>query len=148
MYPTSAIALFCDDIRKEESGQLTLVGVMSDNIRLAPPHEPSPGEGQTYVRFIPKLGIYLRVNFDVRRDPRPVVIKVTMPDGEVILEAPIDDATITKAIETRDRGNPVGGIIQHLIMAGVPLKKLGRMTAEITADGQTYLAGFLNFVDS
>ena len=147
MFPTSAIALFCDDIREEKSGQVTLVGVMSDNIQVHSPPEPVATEGKNFVRVIPRLGIFIRISFDVRAEVSPVIISVTMPDGEEVHRAEIEEHVIDGARATREKGNPIAGLVQRLQVGGLPIKKLGRMTVTVTVRDQTYLAGFLNFIE-
>jgi hypothetical protein len=145
MYPTSAIALFCEDIREEKSGALTLIAIMPDNVSVPPPQQPS-GEGEKRTRLIPRLGVYVRINFDVSADLGPITVKVTMPDGEVVHEETISDETVISAKETREKGNSIGGMIQRLQFGGLPLNQLGRITVEVSTGAQTYLAGSLNFL--
>jgi hypothetical protein len=141
MYQTSVIALFCDDIREEKSGALTLIGVMGDNANL-----PLPEESSKLVGVIPRLGIYIRINFDVAAELGPITIKVTMPDGTEIDASRIDEETIAAAKSTREKGNQIAGVVTRLQFGGLMMKTLGRMTVNVSIGEQTYLAGFLNFV--
>jgi hypothetical protein len=142
MNPTSVIALFCDDIRVEQSGALSLVGVYSDNVKV--PDPPPAADGRKLPLVIPRLGVYVRVNFDVRSEIGPINVKVTMPDGEVIHDEMIEEKTIAEGRATKKKGNPVAGLIQRLQFGNLPVT-LGRIVCEVTIGTQTYLAGFLNF---
>ena len=140
MIPTSIIALFCDDIREEKNGALTLVGVLGDNANVTkPPTDEMVG-------FIPKLCIYLRLSFDVSAELGLVSFTVKMPDGTEIGAGGIDSETLAKARETRNKGNPIGGVVSRLQFVGLTMKTQGRMTVEATIGDQTYVAGFLNFI--
>ncbi len=142
MLPTSAVALFCDDIREEKSGAVILIGIMGDNVSIPRP----PDEADGMVGVIPRLCIYIRVNFDVSADVAPISFKVTMPDGSELDAGKIDERTIATAKSTRDKGNPMGGVVSRLKLGGLMMNKLGRMTVEANVGGQVYLAGFLNFI--
>jgi len=147
MNPTSVIALFCDDIRVEQSGALILIGVLSDNIAVPRDDPPPPTEkGETFVRVLPRLAIYVRVNFDVSAELGAVKVKITLPDGAVIHDEEIDEKTIEQARATKKKGNPMAGLMQRLQFGNLPIAKLGRMTVHVNVGKQTYLAGFLNFV--
>ena len=140
MFPTSVIALFCEDIREEKSGALTLVGVLGDNVNVPP--QP---ECLNTVAMLPRLCVYLRVNFDVSAELGPVTFRIIMPDGTEVPAGGVDQATLAQARETREKGNPMGGVISRFQFGGLVMKKLGRMTVEATIGDQKYLAGFLNF---
>jgi hypothetical protein len=142
MNPTSVMALFCDDIREEKSGALTLIGVLGDNVTLP----PLPPDGGNIVGIIPRIAIYLRINFDVNAEIGPITFKITMPDGAEIDAGGISEATIAEAKDTGKSGSPIGGIISRLVFGNVPLRKAGRMTVEATVGDTKYLAGALNFM--
>lgn len=147
MFPTSVVAIFCDDIREEKSGQITLVGVLGDNINVGFPPDRGDGSADSkFVRVIPRLGIYIRINFDASAELGPTSLKITMPDGEVIHEAMVEESVVATARSTREKGNALAGIIQRIQFGGVPLRQLGRLTVEVTIGQQAYLAGYLNFL--
>jgi hypothetical protein len=142
MNPTSVIALFCDDIREEKSGALTLVGVLGDNVRLP----PLPDAPDKLVGMIPRLCVYTRISFDVSAELGPITIKLTMPDGTEVDGGGIDEQTITNAKNTREQGNPIAGVISRIQFGGIVMKKMGRLTVNVTIGAVTYIAGVLNFV--
>jgi len=68
-----------------------------------------------------------------------------MPDGSLMPVASLDEPLIDEARRTREKGNPVAGMIAKLQMSG-PIPGLpGRMQAEVTIGDQTYIAGTLKF---
>jgi len=144
MNSPSAIALFCEDIREEESGQVSLIGVLGDNVIIA----GAPTDSSPNVRgFIPKLCIYLRVSVDVNAEVKPIEFVVTMPNGEIGTRGLFDEATIATAQKTREHGNPIAGLVSRLVMSNLVIPSaLGRITVTVTIDGQTYVAGALNFI--
>jgi hypothetical protein len=140
--PTSVMALFCDDIREDKSGTLSLMGIFADNASV--PALPDVATGT--VGLIPRLCVYIRVNFDVSVELGDVSMKLIGPDGAQIFAQTIDDATIAQARATRERGNPIAALISHIQLINAPLPKLGRFIAEVTVGRQTYLAGALNYL--
>src|SRR3954452_971566 len=78
MQPVSVVAFFCEDIREEKSGQDIIIGVFPDNLNLTP-SGPSEGAGTT---VITKLGLYVRLHFDVNdTPPRQISARLVNADG-------------------------------------------------------------------
>jgi hypothetical protein len=143
MIPTSIIALFCDDIREEKSGALTLVGVMGDNVKLP----PLPASGSNVRAMIPRLAVYIRLNFDVEAFlATPITFKIILPDGTEVSAGGVSEQTIAEARTTGQRGNQLAGIVSRLVFGGFVLTQFGRITVEVDMGGNKYLAGILNFV--
>ncbi len=142
MLPTSVIALFCDDIREEKSGAVTLVGVMGDNVSVP----PAPEEKMGLIGVVPKLCVYVRIAFDVNAELGPIKQKIILPDGSEFDGGGIDEATVEQARGTREKGNPMAGLVSRFSMGGFPVHQLGRMTVEIEVGEQKFVAGFLNFI--
>ena len=137
----SAVALFCEDIREERSGAITLIGIVGDNVVV--PHRPKPES----VGILPRLGIYVRVNFDATQQIEPPELTVRFPDGETLSSKKLTDEDVKEACSTAKLGNPIAGLIFRIQAGNIPIKKLGRLTAEVTIGNETYLAGFLNLID-
>jgi hypothetical protein len=143
MIPTSIIALFCEDIREEKSGELTLVGILPDNASVPPLPEGLPTGA---VGGMPKLCIYIRMNFDPRNDLEHISTKVIFPDGTERNVNAMDDGIVAKAkAEAVEQGNPLASVISRIEMAPFPIPTIGRMRLEMTIGSQTYLCGALNF---
>jgi hypothetical protein len=77
MTVSSAVCIFCEDIREEKSGQDTIVGTLPDNLLINPP----PPKLQDAKALMPKLGMYLRINLLADQDqPKAVSAKVLNTD--------------------------------------------------------------------
>lgn len=141
MNQISVMALFCEDIRDEKSGQVSLVGIMSDNANV-----PHPPKGTPTIGMIPKLAIYLRASFDVNAEIDEIKFVMELPDGEKVAVGSANAATIAEAKGTKAKGNPMGTIISTVKIQPLPLAKLGRITVRAYIGKQEYLAGFLNVI--
>jgi hypothetical protein len=144
MNPPSAVAIFCEDIRDEKAGGLSLIGVVGDNVGV-----PALAEGvpQEYQAILPKLCMYLRVNFDAENDPGEITVIIILPDGTVASQNVIAKEIIDQARATRLRGNPVAGLVTRLVMGNIAIPKtFGRITATVTIGSQVYVAGTVNFI--
>src|SRR5665647_411847 len=107
----TGIALFCEDIREEASGQNTLVGVMADNI--AVPSTPV---------MLARLAIYTRVYFDISDVPEEVSAIAEMPSGEKIeLGAASADLVKTSFDAAKSNNVRVAGIILKGIFSPLPI---------------------------
>jgi len=140
MSPISVVALFCEDIRDEVGGTISLIGIFSDNAELPPLVEGT-------AVMISKLSVYIRINFDADRDlPAPIKYHVIMPDGVRIPAGEINKETIDSARSTKRLGNPIAGLFGRFQMNSLVFAKPGRIVVEVDIDSETYLAGALNFV--
>ena len=79
MRPITAIALFCEDIREEQQGTSTIIGVLPDNLSVG----PGPG-------FLPKLAIYLRIQIDHAVNVNTIRARIIFSDGRELDMAPFD----------------------------------------------------------
>ena len=142
MYPTSAIALFCEDIRVEQNSVITMVGVMSDNVHFA---LPSGEQGDAVAQnLLSKLCIYVRINFDPDATYQSGQVRLVFPDDTVHEMAHIDPSTLNQARgNAKTKGNPLAGLITRVVLMGFP--KTGLLKVEAVLDDQTFLAGTLNF---
>lgn len=145
MLQTSAIAIFCEDIREEQNSIVTLVGVMPDNVNVARPGESQDNEAAS--RHLSKLCIYVRVNFDPGAQYRSGSLRLILPDETVLDLGAIDAATMQKARDNAvSKGNTLAGLITRAVLAGFTLPRLGVVKVEVLLDDQIFLAGALNFV--
>jgi len=130
-----AVGLFCEDIREEKSGELTLIGLLPDNINVPPP--PAELADKTIAAFMPKLGLYLRINLDVAHDRSPMTLKLVFHDGT---EQPIGEVP-TEIIEQSQReaiakNLPIAGIVSRIVMMPFRVHSGGIMQAVLgTKDG-------------
>ena len=135
MFPRSAITLFCDDIREEHMGMITLVGVYPNNVNV-----PS------FPFVLPKLGIYTRILIDVNDALRKITIHISAPDGKIELSTEIDEESIAKSqMAAKDKGSPIVGIMAHAIAAPFVVKEAGQIKLIVNIEGVEYIGGVLIF---
>lgn len=134
MLPVSVVGVFCEDIREEKSGNITLIGVIPDNVEV-----PSIPVG------IPKLCVYIRSHFDPSMPIRVFKHKIILPD-QTKLDADSDLAVVAKAqADALEAGTPICAIFARIEMSPFPVTMLGRVRVETTLNDTTYLACALNF---
>jgi hypothetical protein len=128
------LGLFCEDIREEQSGIETLVGILPDNISV-----PSvPG-------MMPKLCVYVRINFPPSFQMQPGTIVLRFPDG---VEAPVgdlsDELIATARENTIAEGGLLAGIKSRATLSGLTFKEAGRLHLIAKLGDKEYLCGSLN----
>jgi hypothetical protein len=132
--------MFCEDIREEKSGAFSLIGIMPDNAKV--PAAPPAGQAM----MVPRIAIFVRVNFDPDQKIETVKMELITPDGTSMPLGDIDKKMINAAREdSKKAGAPVAGIILRAQIAPLPLKSLGRLVAQVTIDEQKIVAATLNF---
>jgi hypothetical protein len=143
MQSFSAIGIFCEDIRQEQSGQDIIIGTFPDNVNI--PSEPA-STGATTV--FPKLGLYVRVNFDVGgAPPTRVSVRLELPDGSSMAADGWDDNTIRKAFsDAKANQMPLVGLILKFVFTPFPIRQDGKLTAIVNVDGSDYVAGAINLI--
>jgi hypothetical protein len=141
MQPVSVVAIFCEDIREEKSGQDTIVGILPDNLTISAP-VPSVGTA-----LIPKLGLYLRVHFDVKDRPKGLSIRLLSPSDNVVAQSEWQQSVIDKAFDDSAANKmPLVGLIQKLVASPFPVPQAGKIIAIATINGSDYVAGALNVI--
>jgi hypothetical protein len=131
----SAVALFCDDIREERLGTLTLVGVMPDNV-----------EVPAFPGALAKVGIYVRIHLDPNTDPGAIELLLTFTDGvqHKIGELPKELVDKSRA-DALAGGNPIAGLIANLSASPFPVPQAGRALVSLKYGDETQVVGGLNF---
>jgi hypothetical protein len=131
-----AVAIFCEDIREERSGQDTLVGIISDNIAL--PMIPA---------LMPRLGVYIRAHFDIATSPERVSASVRFPwDQRIELgaaEIPIVEMAFKEA---KAQQNPAAGVVMKGLFSLLPIQTNGVITVMLEVGDREYQAGTLNII--
>lgn len=131
----SAIALFCEDIREERNGGTSLVGVTSDNIGVP----AFPGS-------MPKLGIFIRLNFNPDDQLKNIMPRLTFPDGHSVDFNSVGEAEIERAKrEAIEKDSPLAGIVFRLLALNFGVPSKGRLLLDLVIDGEPQLCGSLNF---
>lgn len=139
------VGIFCEDIREEKSGQLTLIGTVPDNVVLPP--APSNLGDRKAVPIIPKLGLYVRVHAPLDQLPKPMKLKLLFPDGTNLEIGELDKGLITKARdEALAKHLPVAGMVMTAVLQGFQVGMPGVVRAVLENESDAYLCAFLNLV--
>ena len=142
----SVMALFCEDIREEKDGIVSLIGIIPDTINLmhatAGAAVPS---GDTAARVLSKLCIYTRINFEPEYDLREPELRLALPNGEVVSLGKIEATTVRQArSDATTKGAPLAGVISRAVLAGFRAPT-GTVKLEVIVGDETYLAGAITF---
>lgn len=129
-----AISLFCEDIREEKSGTVTIVGVLPDNLSI--PSLPS---------LMPKLCIYTRIHIAPKSSQDQIVAKIRLSDGAEHIIGEADQGLIAKARQDGiDANVPIFGIILTAILSPFPVLSAGRLLVIVAAGDEEIISGQLN----
>jgi Family of unknown function (DUF6941) len=125
---------FCEDIREEKQGTLSIIGVLPDNINVA------------QVPFgLAKLAFYLRISFDPSIDIGAISNKLVFPDGHQISLGEVSADLIERSKrEAIERGSPIAGIVIQAGFVSVQIAKEGRIRALTTIGSDSFVAGTVN----
>ena len=136
MLQTSVVGLFCEDVREEKSGQVSIIGVLSDNVKV--PNMPV---------MVPKMGLYIRIHFDPSADPGTVKVKLAMPDSTEMDLEQFEDQVVSDARQKSLRqASPLTGLIVFGVISPLQVKAYGSMRLEVDVGANRYTAGVVNFV--
>lgn len=143
------IGMFCEDIREEKSGQVSIVGILPDSIRLPPPPASIKRQDGEPSIVIPKLGLYVRLLLPIGSLKGPIPVKLKLTDGTNLSLGEIDNALIEKSVaEARAIDLPIAGIVFHAVMQGFQITKPGLIKAVIVHEGKEQVCGVLNVIMS
>lgn len=140
----SSVALFCEDIREEKSGQDTIVGTLPDTLQISGPPPPTPDAKA----MLPKMGVYLRINFNTDGDkPKDVSAKVLNTNNDIITQSSWDSSVIDKAFaDAKTNQIPLVGLLLKIVAGPFAIAGSGKITAIATIDGEDRVAGVLNLI--
>jgi hypothetical protein len=132
---------FCEDIREEQSGQVSIVGILPDNIQL-----PKPPEVMKSPRLVlPKLGLYVRIRISMEGTLNPMPVSLIMPNGERLRLGEADLELIEKSRrEALAGGIPIATIIFHALIQGFTVAQPGLIIAVLESEGIEYQFAVLN----
>ena len=134
MLPRSVISLFCDDIRIEQTGIETLVGVYPDNVNV--PLLPFQ---------FPKLGIYTRIVIDAQDHLEKIEIQISVPGSDTQLLTEMNRDVIADARKMAiDNGTPTVGLISKALSAPFAINEAGQVRIIVKIEGVDYIGGILN----
>ncbi|WP_439925704.1 hypothetical protein [Nitrobacter sp. JJSN] len=135
------LGLFCEDIRDEKSGQVSIVGILPDSIQLPPP----PDNKEHLTAILPKLGLYIRVMLPLEGPSGPMPVGLAMPDGTTISLGDIGTDVIAKAkSEAIANHLPLAGLIFHATMQGFQIATTGLMSAVLDCEGERNVCAMMN----
>jgi hypothetical protein len=143
------VGLFCEDIREEKSGQITVVGLLPDNLNIAAPSKfPVGQEHRDKPRpVIPKLGLYVRVNLLRDETPKPMKIKLILHDkSEIALGEISAEIIATAKNQAAENGLPIAGIYSHAAIAGFQPTGSGQILAVVEEGPHRHVCGVLNLI--
>jgi len=131
---------FCDDIRQELGGKITLVGCYIGEMTV---HDQAPAT-------LAKLGLQAKLVFPAEMAPRKIYVRVDfVPGDKTLFEATLDipEGAHKKAL---DRVEPDGTgdesqfvLVQHTILSPLEIPEDGRIRVRAVVDGETVKLGSL-----
>jgi hypothetical protein len=140
-----AICLFCEDLREEKSGQITLVGILPDNVNLPP--TPEVKEGLVARPFIPKLALYVRMHIGIEDDPGTMTLKVVFPNGEETALGDIENDLIVQAKrQATEKGMPIAGLLSYAVLSGFQAVTAGVVSVVLETKDQRSVIGIMNLI--
>jgi len=127
----SAVALFCEDIREEKAGTITLVGIFPDNINVS----------KVPMHFA-KLAVFTRINYPVDMKPERLEVILKDAEGSETNFGSFDQAFIEEAVKrAKEKGAPIVGLITQIVAPGFPVQKPGRLVVVVKAPKSEVIAG-------
>jgi hypothetical protein len=140
MQPVSAVAVFCEDIRQEQSGSDIIIGILPDTLNAVTEHTPG-------LPIFGKFGIYLRVHLDASLPPpKDISARLVLLPANVEVPLPGWDSKVIEAAFEGSRANdlPLVGLLLKAVSSPFPLREAGKIVAKVKVDGADYIAGQLN----
>jgi hypothetical protein len=128
-------AIFCDDIRQEVSGKISLIGTYTGVMYL---------HGGDFPFAIPKFGmVFSYFEKHEAAQPSPLILKIWFPGDEAAapsleVELPIEQirqkAQAERSLETTPEGQFVR-LDTHILLTNVLFKEEGRVVARVYREG-------------
>jgi hypothetical protein len=137
------VGFFCEDIREEKNGQVSIVGILPDHIQLPPP--PAAMLDKKATAIIPKLGLYVRMLIPMEDALQPMQISLTLPDSTSLHLGEVDSELMEKArSEARAGGLPIAGVVFHAAMQGFQIPQAGQIVAVLKSGDTLHQFAVLN----
>lgn len=140
----NAITFFCNDIREEKSGQVSLIGVFDDVVRV-----------ESLPTIVPKIAIMAMLSVSTSEEFNLQTVRVFFEDGETLVSEEIPDDVrqaekdaIRKALNaTPPQDWATMRVVVH--MANVKVPQGGRLFVEfVSVAGISARSNSLRFVQS
>lgn len=112
--------IFCDDIRHESSGKITLVGTYTSGILTS-----------GFPITLPKLGVAIRIRSSSENLIKTLAVKILFED-EVLKDwaPPEDDPPLT---------DPEGDVVRtqcYFVLSPIQIEEAGRLKVQVTINGE------------
>ena len=134
MLPTSATSLFCEDIRTEQSGMNTLIGVFPDNVNV-----PS------FPYAFPKMGVYSRIVMDVNSAPKGITLSISAPGIQDPFSNELSHDWVEEQLARNlEKGSQVLGLVNRLIASPFVIHEPTTVQSIIKIGRKKYLGGIIN----
>lgn len=138
----SVVGFFCEDIRQEASGQVSIVGILPDNITVPP-------QPKDTALVLPKLGLYVRLRFGLDDDLGIISLDLVFPDGERRRHSEIPEELITRAKkQAREQGLPTAGLFHQSVFEGFHTSKAGLFYCVACFNGNEIVCAILNTIEA
>lgn len=133
-----AYCIFCEDVRHEMEGRVSLIGVYKSSVKLpAFPHT------------MPKLGFYVNIrSIPQNRLPKTIKFQILADWADSpIVNFPIDDEAVEKLAEEHKKNKKgKGGIILSGVISPIEIPKPGRLQTRLQLGRTFFDSGALNFI--
>ena len=76
------MAFFCEEIREEQNGVFTLIGLLPDKVNVSAMTIDGKGVSGNNTKVLGKLCVFTRINFLPERKPKEIRLKLLIGDEE------------------------------------------------------------------
>lgn len=131
----ASVSIFAEDIRFEQNGQVTIVGIFPDNVGL--PELPA---------IMSKLAVYTRSVFSTEVEITDDLVCVLLaPDGsELSKNVTSKDALASAMQDSKAQGGSMLTMLSQMVATPFPVPYPGRITLVARYGQQEVLSGFLH----
>lgn len=135
-YAPSVMCLFCEDVREEATGQMTLVGVFPTRIDV-----------ESFPITLPRLVVHALVRTSIQDPPGSISLRLHLPWEQEPrhFEGPDDDWIAEKASIARESDDSALFLGMEAHLNPFEIKGPGKIRAFVVIDGTEHRAGSVNF---
>jgi len=145
----NAIGFFCEDIREERSGQLTLIGLLPDNINVPPPPPDLLERNPNARPIIPRIALYLRIHIGLNEKVQPLKLKLVFADDSEVDLGDIGGDVIADAQrQAAEKNLPIAGIVTHAVFQALKAPREEVMRAILQSENESHVCAILRLVEN